>query len=217
MIAGVKLSWKVILLSSYFVKRKITLKIWIDGTYPVSEDCARPPVVSDHPCPARRCRTRRQTGSGWQWRGRSPPDWPCRLSWRASPPPPPRQSAPGSRASISRPRGRGWKPDKYQRCEKGGGYKVKTDGFLRISANESYFKLQQFFINVKLEWRRCRLIVEMEISSGSSYRTDGYYCPEISFSHNLLSCNNYTYRITSLSPDPDMANWSWYSRLYIVL
>ena len=153
MIAGVKLSWKVILLSSYFVKRKITLKIWIDGTYPVSEDCARPPVVSDHPCPARRCRTRRQTGSGWQWRGRSPPDWPCRLSWRASPPPPPRQSAPGSRASISRPRGRGWKPDKYQRCEKGGGYKVKTDGFLRISANESYFKLQQFFINVKLEWR----------------------------------------------------------------
>ena len=32
-----------------------------------------------------------------------------------------------------------------------GGYKVKTDGFLGISANESYFKLQQFFINVKLE------------------------------------------------------------------
>ena len=57
-----------------------------------------------------------------------------------------------------------------------------------------------------LNEERCRLIVEMEISSGSSYRTDGYYCPEISFSHNLLSCNNYTYRITSLSPDPDMAN-----------
>ena len=55
------------------------------------------------------------------------------------------------------------------------------------------------------------------LSSWSSYRTDGYYCPGISYFHNLLSCNNYTYRITSLSPDPDMANWSWYSRLYIVL
>ena len=40
-----------------------------------------------------------------------------------------------------------------KRCEGGGemGYKVKTDGFLGNSANESYFKLQQFFINVKLE------------------------------------------------------------------
>ena len=45
----------------------------------------------------------------------------------------------------------------------GGEFKVKTDGFLGISANESYFKLQQFFINVKLEWRKM-LVVVMEIS-----------------------------------------------------
>ena len=54
------------------------------------------------------------------------------------------------------------------------------------------------------------------LSSWSSYRTDGYYCPGISYFHNLLSCNNYTYRITSLSPEPDTANWSWYSRLYSI-
>ena len=139
--------------SSTFTKSNSTL--W-PATYPVSEDYEKQPGVSDRPCPARRCRAQRRTESHWRWRGPSPPDWPWSPSWRASPRPPPRQSRPSSCASISRPRGQGWKPDKYQRCEGGGerGYKVKTDGFLGNSANESYFKLQQFFINVKLEWRK---------------------------------------------------------------
>ena len=135
--------------------------VWDDQpTYPVSEDCERQPGASDHLCPARRCRSQHLTGSHWQWQDLSPPGSLCRPSSHAWPRPPPRPSAPGSRASRSRPRGQGWRPGWWMRNirdlrgGKGGGYKVKTDGFLGISANESYFKLQQFFINVKLEWRK---------------------------------------------------------------
>ena len=147
--------------SSTFTKSNSTL--W-PATYPVSEDYEKQPGVSDRPCPARRCRAQRRTESHWRWRGPSPPDWPWSPSWRASPRPPPRQSRPSSCASISRPRGQGWKPDKYQRCEGRADTKLRQMVFSEFLQTKVTLNFNSSSLTSNLNEERCWLVVEMEIS-----------------------------------------------------